>query len=143
MMMVIISIVIPTVVLHQALHCGFLAGTCFVLCTFFSTSCPFHRKEEERECRGGVWNLVIYSHIVSKGPARIHFSLTAEPLMASASQSFGRLSRCGILGGATGNSTQDTDEESGSGFVKFLRHEMIAGSSLCRICYFQPVDSHS
>lgn len=68
MMMIIISIVIPTIVLHQALRCGYLPDTCFVFCSFsqFTAFLSIVKK-------GGLegWNIHIYSHTLRKGPAGI------------------------------------------------------------------------
>lgn len=51
MMLIVISIVIPTTMLHQTLHCGYVAGTLFyALHVFFLFQCHSfcHKKRKQR-----------------------------------------------------------------------------------------------
>lgn len=60
-------------------------------------------------------NLFVCSHIVSKGYSQVSTQNQAgEPPMVFATQRFWQLFFCSIVGGATGTSTQNTHEESGS-----------------------------
>lgn len=61
MMMIIISIVIPTIVLHQALRCGYLPDTCFVFCSF-SQFTAFLSIVKKGGGLGGVKHTHLQSH---------------------------------------------------------------------------------
>lgn len=137
-MITVISIVVPTTMLHQTLHCGYLAGILFyALNRFFLFHCySFCHKKKKQVQRDET--------IVSKGSSQdsIH-DMTAEPPMVSASHSPWQLSFCSILGVGPGSNTQDPQEESREGSVKSPKHDTVSAPSLCRTYSFPPVDPHS